>query len=191
MLWGNGGIELEQFWYFLLYSFCGFALEKGFAWLAHHPKRDRKCLLVLPLCPVYGLGALAVLALAGDGGSLRVMVAGILGGTGTELAVGAFCRYVLGVEFWSYRGVPGNVAGLICPRFSAAWAGLALVLVYGVHPLAAQAVSRLPEGLGAVAAVVTGSDLLVSAAALRRTGNTDVLRWWEGEDQVPGGGTKS
>ncbi len=174
-----GGIWLERFWYFWCYSFCGFLLEKSFARLTRHPKQDRKCLLVLPLCPVYGLGALAVLALAGDGGPLRVMAAGVLGGTGTELAAGAFCRYVLGVEFWSYRGVRGNLAGLICPQFSAAWAGLALVLVYGVQPLLAALVSVLPEGLGAVLAVLTGSDLLVSAAALRRTGTTDVLRWWE------------
>ena len=134
---------------------------------------------MLPLCPVYGLGALAVLALAGDGGPLRVMAAGLLGGTGAELAAGLFCRHVLGVEFWSYRGVRGNVAGLICPRFSAAWAGLGLALVYGVQPLLAEFVGRLPEGLGAALAVLTGSDLLVSAAALRRAGSTDVLRWWE------------
>ena len=120
-----------------------------------------------------------MLALAGDGGPIRVIAEGVLGGTGAELAVGLFCRHVLGVEFWSYRGVRGNLAGLICPRFSAAWAGLALVLVYGVQPLLAALASALPEGLGAALAVFTACDLLVSAAALRRAGSTDVLRWWE------------
>ena len=44
-------------WYFYWYSFLGFLLEVAFARISGHPKRDRKCLLLLPLRPVYGLGA--------------------------------------------------------------------------------------------------------------------------------------
>ncbi len=51
------------FWQFLFFSFCGFLIEVAFARLTHSPKPDRKCHLLLPVCPVYGLGALAVLAL--------------------------------------------------------------------------------------------------------------------------------
>ena len=44
------------FWYFLIYSFLGFLLEVSYARITGgYP--ERKCLLVLPLCPVYGLGA--------------------------------------------------------------------------------------------------------------------------------------
>lgn len=170
---------MNGIWYFLLYSFCGFLLEKGYARLTGHPKRDRKCLLLLPLCPVYGLGALVVLALAGGGGVLRVMAAGLLGGTGTELAFGLFYRYALGVEFWSYENAPGQLWGLICLPFSLIWAGLAPVLVYAVHPLAAALVARLPGWLAPPLFILAGCDLLVSAVALRRSGNTEVLRWWQ------------
>ena len=51
------------FWYFVLYSFLGFLVEVVFARITHNPKRDRKCLYFLPLCPVYGLGVLLMLAL--------------------------------------------------------------------------------------------------------------------------------
>ena len=51
------------FWQFLFFSFCGFLIEVAFARLTHSPKHDRKCHLLLTVCPVYGLGALAVLAL--------------------------------------------------------------------------------------------------------------------------------
>ena len=54
------------FWQFLLYSFLGYLLEKGFAALSGSPRQTRKCFLLLPLCPVYGLGVLAVLALPED-----------------------------------------------------------------------------------------------------------------------------
>ena len=50
-------------WYFVLYSFLGFLVEVAFARVTRNPKKDRKCLYFLPLCPVYGLGALAILAL--------------------------------------------------------------------------------------------------------------------------------
>ncbi len=53
---------MEYFWYFVLYSALGFLLEVGYAWCTGG-RRDRKRTLVLPLCPVYGLGALVVLAL--------------------------------------------------------------------------------------------------------------------------------
>ena len=46
---------MEWFWYFLFYSFLGFLLEVGYAWWTGG-SLDRKCLLLLPLCPVYGLG---------------------------------------------------------------------------------------------------------------------------------------
>ena len=55
---------MEWFWYFLFYSFLGFLLEVGYAWWTGG-SLDRKCLLLLPLCPVYGLGACAVLLLPG------------------------------------------------------------------------------------------------------------------------------
>ena len=164
---------------FLLYSFCGFLLEKLFAWVTGHPKKDRKCLLLLPLCPVYGLGALAILALAGpDPRPLRALAAGLLGGTAAELSAGLFCRLVLRVEFWSYRGVRGNLGGLICPVFSLGWALLAPVLICGAQPLAARLLSAVPPALEPPLMILAAADLLVSATALRRTGTTEVLRWW-------------
>ena len=51
------------FWYFLIYSFLGFLVEVAYVRLVGGVKRDRKCRLVLPICPVYGLGALAILLL--------------------------------------------------------------------------------------------------------------------------------
>ena len=53
---------MHHVWYFVLYSFLGFLLEVGYA-RCTGGRRDRKRTLLLPLCPVYGLGALAVLAL--------------------------------------------------------------------------------------------------------------------------------
>ena len=166
-------------WYFYLYSFLGFLLEVAFARASGHPKRDRKCLILLPLCPVYGLGACLILGLAPLGsGPLWVALSGGLAATGAELALGAFYRDVLGVKFWDYEGIPGSLGGLVCPAFSLCWTALALLLVYGVHPLAVGVAARIPAWLAPPAFIVLAADIVVSCAALRRTGSTEVLKWY-------------
>ena len=54
------------FWIFFFYSLAGSGLEKLYALVTHARHRVRKCFLLLPLCPVYGLAMAAVLYLAGD-----------------------------------------------------------------------------------------------------------------------------
>ena len=46
---------------------------------------------------------------------------GAAGVSGLELAVGAVCRSLLHTEVWDYTAEWGNVAGLICPRYSFYW----------------------------------------------------------------------
>lgn len=170
---------MRWLWYFIIYSFAGFLLEVAFARAIHHPKRDRKCLLLLPLCPVYGLGACLVIWLAPMIKSpLWVMAVGALATTGAELLMGVFYRYVLGVEFWDYANMPGSLGGLVCPVFSACWTVLSLALVYVVHPPVAALATHIPAWLGPPALIVLGSDMLVSCAALRRAGTTEVLKWY-------------
>ncbi len=170
-------------WYFIWYSFVGFLLEVVFARATGHRKRDRKCFILLPLCPVYGLGALMIRGLAGLWeGSLWVMAAGFAGATAAELLTGLFYRHVLGVEFWNYRSQPWNLAGLVCLRFSLYWTVLALMLVYLADPLTVPLLERIPGALCPPAAVVLLCDGAVSALALYRTGDTEVLRWYRQTD---------
>ena len=176
---GKRGIILRWLWYFILYSFFGFLLEVAFARAAGCSKRDRKCLLLLPLCPVYGLGACLILLLAPFVQSpLWVLAAGGLAATAAELAMGLFYRFGLGVQFWDYTGMRGSVGGLICPVFSLCWGALALALVYLAHPALAPLAERIPAWLAPPALILLAADALVSCVALRRTGDTEVLRWY-------------
>ena len=47
---------MRWFWYFIIYSFLGFLLEVAFARAIRHPKRDRKCFLLLPCARCTGWG---------------------------------------------------------------------------------------------------------------------------------------
>lgn len=50
-------------WSFLAYGFLGYLLEKVYALVTRSRHTVRKGYLLLPVCPVYGLAMLAVLAL--------------------------------------------------------------------------------------------------------------------------------
>jgi len=52
----------EYLWIFWSFSLLGWVLERLFAAVTRSPRQRRRCLLLLPLCPVYGLGMAAVLA---------------------------------------------------------------------------------------------------------------------------------
>lgn len=153
----------------------------AFARAIRSPKRDRKCFLLLPLCPVYGLGALGILAAGELFGAHPLLLALVGGGVATaaEFFMGMFYRRVLGVEFWDYSGLPLNVSGQICLPFSVAWGVLALALVYLVHPLAAVLVDRIPDWLTPAAAILLLTDGAASCWLLKTTGSTDSLKWYE------------
>ena len=170
---------MNWFWYFVVYSFLGFVLEVAFAWTTGG-EPDRKCML-LPLCPVYGLGACGILALAGPtgGGWLGVLVSGILAATAVEYVMAVWYEQCLGVSFWDYRGLPGNFQGRICLLFSAAWGVLSLGLVYWVHPWVEQWVPAIPGPVSLSAAVLVGTDFVVSSVMMRRTRDWACLRWYE------------
>ena len=167
------------FWGFVCYSFVGFCLEVLFAWVTGG-RRDRKCMVVLPLCPVYGLGAVLILYLAPWAGGNLLLLFGIGAAAATVVEYGMALWYeqVLGVSFWDYSELRGNLQGKVCIPFSLAWGGLALGLVRWVHPGVLPVIGEIPFGLTVSMLILVVTDTVVSAVMLRRTGNRDCLRWY-------------
>ena len=172
---------MEWFWYFVIYSFLGFLLEVVFAHLLHG-RPDRKCFLVLPLCPVYGLGGCASVLLAplaqGRPAALFLLCTVIC--SAVEYAMAVWYEHGVGVSFWDYTRMPGNLHGRVCLPFAAAWGLLALVLVYRVHPVMVGFVSQIPAAITVTAIPALLTDAVVSYRLLRRTGDRGCLRWYDG-----------
>ncbi len=171
---------MEFFWSFLCYSFLGFGLEVVYAHLTNG-RRDRKRTLLLPLCPVYGVGATAILLLSPlAGGNLFGLF--LLGGGAATLAEYVLALWYengLGVSFWDYGEVKGNLYGRICLPFSIVWGCLSLGLVRWVHP-AIKPLFHLPIPITAAFVVLVLGDLIVSGIMIRRSGTRDCLRWYDG-----------
>lgn len=131
-------------WTFWAFSFGGWLLERGFAAATRSPAQRRRGLLVGPLCPVYGIGVLAVLALPADLlTGWRTYWSGVTVTTAVEYLYHWWGQKFLGVTFWDYTGVPGNFRGRVCLLFSLSWG---LLTVPAVH-LLAPAVWALAEGV--------------------------------------------
>ncbi len=171
---------MDWFWYFFIYSFFGFVLEVLFANATRSGKRDRKCFLLLPLCPVYGLGAVGILVAARLLGGNPLLLAIVGGGvaTGAEYLMGVFYEKALGVSFWDYSNLPVNIGGKVCLPFSVAWGVLALGLVYLVHPVVSTFVAAIPSALLPATVILTLADGLVSTYLLKTTHSTDSLKWY-------------
>lgn len=146
-------------WRFWAYSFFGYLLEKAFAAATRAEKQGRKCFLLLPLCPVYGLGVLAVLALPPEltGGFWGLALWGGAAATAVEYGVHLLYDRLLGVWFWDYRSVRGNLRGRVCLPFSLVWG----LLLAAALPWAE---SWLPRLLATIPAPVTYAMLLLFTA---------------------------
>lgn len=169
------------FWYFLIYSFLGFLLEVVFARVTRSGKQDRKCMILLPLCPVYGLGALLIVQLpaAVQSRPLLLFLCGALAATAVEYFMDWFYEKALGVRFWNYSSLPWNLNGRVCLLFSGAWGLLSLALVAWAHPAIARWVSAIPAVWTLPAALLVALDAGFTIYVLRTTGTTDSLRWYD------------
>lgn len=171
---------MELIWYFLFYSALGFVLEVAFTWATGGEKRDRKCMLFLPLCPVYGVGALGILLLPEwiQVRPMALFLAGGLAATAAEYLLSWFYETAWGVSFWDYRHLPLHINGRVCLPFSLAWGLLSFPLCYFVQPVAARIALALPTGLIAALGLLFLLDLFLTGEVLRRSHTTDALRWW-------------
>lgn len=67
--------------------------------------------------------------------------------TALEYVAGIFCLKVASVRLWDYSDEWGNIQGIICPKFSLAWAVLCAVYAYLVHPHILNALAWLSNNL--------------------------------------------
>lgn len=168
------------FWYFLIYSFLGFVLEVLFARAIHNPKRDRKCRYFLPICPVYGLGMVLILALpeAVVNQPFLLLICGAGLATAAEYAAGLFYEKAAGVCFWDYSHLPLHLGGRVCLLFSTAWGVLSMAAVYHIQPAVAALTDRIPDAWAVPALLFFLLDTGMTLYILRRTHQTEALRWY-------------
>ena len=163
-------------WNFWVFSFLGWCLERLFAAVTRSPQQRRRCLLLLPLCPVYGLGMAAVLALPAPFlTGWRLYAFGGLTATAVEYLYHWWGDRFLGVRFWDYSNLPGNLRGRVCLPFSLAW-GILLFPAVGLAPMAAAMASRTPPFFTWLCLMCFTADAVCSLRFLAVTHDLNALR---------------
>ena len=110
-----------------------------------------------PYVPLYGSGLciLYLLATWGEvsglgqsaGGKALLFVGMAVSMTAIEYLAGIVLLKGMKLRLWDYSQLWGNIQGLICPLFSAAWALMGAVYYFLVHPHVIQSLNWLANNL--------------------------------------------
>lgn len=146
--------------YFYIYCFLGWIWESCYV-SVHEKKLVNRGFLKGPLLPIYGSGAVCILLVTlpiRDNYWLMALV-GMGAATGLEYATGAVMEALFKVRYWDYTKEFLNLSGYICLKSTLCWGVMTFLVIYGIHPLVADAVKEIPEN------ILETIDLVVTALA--------------------------
>lgn len=168
---------MAYFMYFVFYSFIGFILETLYTLITRGIFISKKCFLLNLLCPVYGLGAIAVLGATKPfrDHKLITFIFGGVAATVVEYVLHFIYSEILGVSIWDYSDISYNINGRVCLTFTLFWSMLSLILVYIVHPYIEKNMTSMPKALFGVLLMFVGLDAMISTILYKRYGNKQAV----------------
>lgn len=99
---------------FMFYAFAGWLLEVAMS-LLQRRKFVNRGFLIGPICPIYGVGALALSLLVDPGESpLVIFCVAVVGSAILEYTVSYFMEKIFRVRWWDYTERLFNLNGRIC-----------------------------------------------------------------------------
>ena len=158
-------------WIFFVFAFLGWCGEVVFAAVRERRFVNRG-FLNGPLCPIYGLGVVAMdFFLRPFGDSLPVLLVGsMLLGSALEYLAGFLLEKLFHQKWWDYSDTPHNLHGYICLKFSVLWGIAGAMIVRYVMPFSHWLFSQIPQTVGWALLIALGSvllaDFLVTAIGL-------------------------
>ncbi len=193
---------------FCMGSIAGWVIELIFRRFFSSANPERKWInpgfCTGPWVPLYGFGLAAMYLIV----SLEkysvfesvfwtraaLFLAGAVAMTVIEYLAGLVSLKVLHVRLWDYSGQWGNIQGLICPKFSAAWALLVAVYYFAIHPYILDALAWLSNNLAFsffiglffgvfIIDAVNSAGLMAKLRAWARE-NDSVVRWEQLKQRV-------
>ena len=166
------------FWSFLMFSFLGYLLEKGYAAFTHARQQNRKCFILLPLCPVYGLAVTAMLLLPQSllQHPAALLALSALVPCAVEYLMHLYYERCFHVRYWDYRGQPLQLQGRICLPFALAWTALMPIAVLAIAPGVLPVLAAVPPWLSFAVWMLFAADWLLSRYMLWRCRDTERLR---------------
>lgn len=134
------------FLYFIIYSILGWAAETLYCSVPQKHFAERG-FLIGPYCPIYGFGALLVLAILEPFFSSPplIFLLGMLATTILEYITSVVMERLFHMRWWDYSKHKFNIKGRVCLLNSTLFGILCLVLVLFIHPLIKKWVDIIPH----------------------------------------------
>lgn len=162
---------MEWITFFYVYGFLGWVWESCYV-SVRQGKWVNRGFLRGPLLPIYGYGAVMMLAVSEPfaGNYVLTWIAGVIGATALEYVTGWAMEKLFKVRYWDYSKQPFNIRGYICLSSSVAWGFFTILMTEVLHP----PVERIVNGtiaidvhgvIFAVVSVVFAADTITSVKA--------------------------
>lgn len=136
---------LYAYTYFIVYAFLGWVCEDIYCGIGKR-KFINRGFLYGPYCPIYGFGALLVIypLLMVSKHPIVVFIFGMVLTSILEYITSFVMEKLFATRWWDYSTYPFNINGRICLQNSLLFGLMALVVVYGLHPIVSRFVERIP-----------------------------------------------
>lgn len=148
--------------YFFIYAILGWCCEVVYCSVpaGHFINRG---FLNGPYCPIYGFGALVILAFLEPFFAQPVLVflLGILATSALEYFTSWLMEKLFHARWWDYSQKKFNLKGRICLQNSLMFGALGLILVYFIHPAVSRLIHALPAQVDEWLASILVAGLLI------------------------------
>lgn len=130
-------MNLEQYIFcFFVYAFLGYICEVAYCSICQR-KLVNRGYLYMPICPIYGCGAILILLSMLPLANMwyLVLILGILLTSGLEYLTSYVMELIFHMRWWDYSKRKFNINGRVCLRNSLMFGALVMLVIYGLHPL--------------------------------------------------------
>lgn len=130
--------------YFFIYSFMGWLLEVIYAMYLEHHFVNRG-FLYGPICPIYGFGALLLIAIFRKvkGNRILKFIVAIISFSVFEYIVSYVLEVMFNQRWWDYSNDILNLQGRISILYSLVWGVLGLLFTEKLHPIIRRKVDKV------------------------------------------------
>ena len=133
--------------YFIIYSFLGWCLESIYKTILLKTPTNSG-FLYGPFCPMYGLGAVLMLALSGFSHNIIIIFfMGFVFFSVWEYIVAVILEKLFKTKYWDYSDLKFNFQGRVCLKNSIYWGILGVLLVFVIQPALEGFVEKIPEDI--------------------------------------------
>lgn len=156
---------------FFTYGFLGWCTEVAFAAVKQRQFVNRG-FLNGPICPIYGVGVTAVIAVLAQFTDHIVVLyfASTILVTVLEGITGYVLEKLFHHRWWDYSKMPLNIGGYVCVLFSFIWGIVCVLIVEFIHPLLYSLLLLIPKWLGITLLIgmccALFTDMYVTAAGI-------------------------